>query len=47
MDLCDQKIHFEGINHVGTLANDHYTAIVKNRTRNRFSHCDDRSMIPC
>jgi len=34
------------INHVGTLGNGHYTAIVKDCTCNIWSHCNDRAVIP-
>ena len=35
------------VNHVGTIVNGHYTAIVKDRNEERWFHCDDRTVIPC
>ena len=35
------------VNHVGTIVNGHYTAIVKDRNEDRWFHCDDRTVLPC
>jgi len=43
-----KEVCFEGINLPRRyIANGHYTAIVKDRTHNRWWHCDDRTVIRC
>ena len=37
----------ELVNHVGTIVNGHYTAIVKDHTSGRWLHRYDRFVIPC